>query len=147
LQALEGYTDSVWSVAFSHDSRQLTSGSGDRRVRIWDADTGALQTMLEGYTSPVLSVAFSYDSKQLASGSSDRTVRIWDADTGALQMMLEIGASLSTFSFSPDRCNLDTEIGCIALDQPSHSIHTPNWPVYCIHADKSWITWNGDKVL
>jgi hypothetical protein len=103
--------------------------------------------MLKGHTYRVSSVAFSHDSKWLASGSDDNTVRIWDTDTGALQMTLEIGAYLSTLSFSPDGCNLTTEIGCIALNQPSHFIQTPNWSAYCVHADKSWITWNGDKVL
>lgn len=122
---LKGHTSLVYSVAFSHNSKQLASGSDVKTVRIWDADTGALQTILEGYTGGVNSVAFSCDGKRLASGSSNKTVCIWDANTGVLQTTLEIGVSLWTLSFSPDGCNLTTEIGCIALDQPSHSIQTP----------------------
>ncbi len=63
LQTLDGHTDSVWSVAFSPNGKQVVSGSGDRMVRLWDAATGATLQTLEGHTSWVSSVAFSPDGK------------------------------------------------------------------------------------
>jgi WD40 repeat protein len=89
LQTLEGHTNWVSSVTFSHDGQRLASGSSDTTVRIWDAETGALQQTLEGHAGWVRSVAFSHDGRRLASGSDDKTVRIWDAETGALQQTLE----------------------------------------------------------
>src|SRR5436305_779176 len=77
------------SVAFSHDGRRLASCSHDRTVRIWDAETGALQRTLDGHTDSVRSVAFYHDGRRLASCSHDRTVRIWDVETGALQRTLD----------------------------------------------------------
>ena len=57
-QTLEGHTNSVYSIAFSPDSRQLASGSLDRTVRLWDPKTGkALQT-LEGHTARVHFISF-----------------------------------------------------------------------------------------
>jgi hypothetical protein len=106
-----------------------------------------LQQTLKGHTALVNSVTFSHDGRRLASGSDDYTVRIWDAETAVLQQTLEIGTFLEALSFSPDGYNLITELGCIALDQSSLPIRTPNWLGYCVRADRSWITWNGNNVL
>jgi WD40 repeat protein len=54
LQTLEGHTESVSSVTFSHDGRRLASGSDDRTVRIWDAETGVLQQTIDPVLSTIL---------------------------------------------------------------------------------------------
>jgi WD40 repeat protein len=51
LQTLEGHSDSVSSVAFSHDSARLASASWDSTVKIWDAHSGACLQTLEGYSN------------------------------------------------------------------------------------------------
>src|ERR1700681_1235813 len=51
LQTLEGHSDSVNSVAFSHDSTRLASASYHSTVKIWDAGSGeCLQTLGIGKT-------------------------------------------------------------------------------------------------
>ena len=79
---LEGHTNWVWSVAFSHNGQFVVSGSKDMSVRIWNTATCNTRYVLMGHTSGVKSVAISKDDKFVVSGSYDRTVRIWDTATG-----------------------------------------------------------------
>jgi len=79
---LEGHTDRVQEIAFSHDSTLLASASDDNTVRIWGTETGECLQTLKGHTNWVRNVAFSHDSTLLASASDDTTVRVWDAKTG-----------------------------------------------------------------
>jgi WD40 repeat protein len=107
LQTLEGHSDDVYSVAFSHDSSRLASGSGDRTVKIWDASSGACLQTLEGHSSAVSSVAFSHDSSRLASGSWDDTVKIWDTSSGACLQTLEGHSDdVNSLAFSHDSSRL-----------------------------------------
>lgn len=45
---LAGHTDSIASLAFSHDGQLLASGGLDGIVNIWDSSTGTLKQKLEG---------------------------------------------------------------------------------------------------
>ncbi|KAE9384568.1 hypothetical protein BT96DRAFT_1026854 [Gymnopus androsaceus JB14] len=59
--------DTVFSVAFSPDGTRIASGSSDKTVRIWDANTGAqIGDPMHGHDDTVFSMA----------------LRIWDTTTG-----------------------------------------------------------------
>ncbi|PPQ93483.1 hypothetical protein CVT25_008477, partial [Psilocybe cyanescens] len=82
---LKGHSKSVFSIIFSPNGKHIVSGSEDKTIRLWDAETGDLvHPPLEGHDDVVWSVAFSHDGKHIVSGSQDKTIRLWDAETGEL---------------------------------------------------------------
>src|SRR5258707_8915159 len=84
-EPLEGHTSIVWSVAYSPDGRYIISGSLDKTIRIWDAETGTMVgEPLEGHTDRALSVAYPPDGRYIVSGSFDNTIRIWYAETATM---------------------------------------------------------------
>jgi WD40 repeat protein len=90
-------------VVFSDDNSRVASGSSDKTIRIWDAQTGSCLQMLEGHEDWVNLVVFSHDSSRVASGSFDKTIKIWDAHTGACLQTLEgHDDSVTSVVFSDD---------------------------------------------
>ncbi len=79
LWAVEAHTSIIRSIAWSPDGSRIASGSEDRSVKIWDAETGRELLTLEGYSQMVKSIAWSPDSRRLASAGDDQSLRIWDA--------------------------------------------------------------------
>ena len=88
---------SVWSLAFSPNSRNLVSAGRDGKVAIWDlgqevrkvsaleGHTGSFVSYVwspvEGHTRSAVSCAWSPDGNTIATGSWSETARLWDAHT------------------------------------------------------------------
>ncbi|KAG7416015.1 Vegetative incompatibility protein HET-E-1 [Fusarium oxysporum f. sp. rapae] len=89
LLILEGNSGVVRSVAFSHDSKSIASGSDDGTIRIWNAETGKCEQVLEGHSNRVRSVMFSHNSKRVVSASRDKRIRLWNAETGECERVLK----------------------------------------------------------
>jgi len=79
-----------------------TAGPEEKKVRIWDINTGEVTRELEG--SHIRVVAFSSDGKKLVSGSSRGMIGIWNPDTGKLinKRILDCRPGITAVACSPD---------------------------------------------
>jgi WD40 repeat protein len=109
LRIFAGHADSVSSVAFSPNGKQILTGSKDKTARLWETNSGRELLRLEGHTSRISSVAFSPDGTQILTGSEDKTARLWDTVSGRQLLCLE-GHTSSVYgvAFSPDGTQLLT---------------------------------------
>lgn len=87
--SLQGHTEAVLCAAFSPDSLQLATGSGDTTVRLWDLHTELPQSTCHGHKNHVLTVAWSPDGSRLASAGMDKMVMIWDGASGKVLAVLK----------------------------------------------------------
>ncbi|KAJ6276584.1 hypothetical protein J3E71DRAFT_395008 [Bipolaris maydis] len=113
LQTLEDHGSDVTSVAFSHDSTRLASGSEDRTVKVWDVSSGECLQTFEGHEDYVTSITFSHDSTRLASASEDSTIKLWDTRNSGLCLQTLEGHSdwVNSVAFSHDSKRLASASG------------------------------------
>jgi WD40 repeat protein len=82
-------------VAFSSDGQRLATACEDRKVRVWDAVTGAFTGPSADYGDSVYCAEFSPDGQRIAysggtfqwANSQDASVRIWDLASGAIRRL------------------------------------------------------------
>lgn len=73
---------SIKSVGFSPAGRLALSAGNDRKIRIWDLQTGSELRGLEGHLLEVSQAVFSADGGRILSCSKDCSARLWDVAAG-----------------------------------------------------------------
>ena len=112
-----GHTSTIRGLAFTPDGRQLVSGSQDKTIRVWDADTGKSVRIIRGEVAPgswgaIYNIALSPDGRWLAVGgflgderdpAAVSVVRLYDFASSELQALLKGHVDVVwTLAFSPD---------------------------------------------
>jgi eukaryotic-like serine/threonine-protein kinase len=103
IMNLTGHLSSVCSVAISPDGQRIISGSRDKSIKIWDAETCKELQTLKGHENWVTCLAVSPDGQRIISGSWDQTIKIWDVETGQeLRTLRGHTKGIGSVAVSPD---------------------------------------------
>jgi serine/threonine protein kinase/WD40 repeat protein len=78
----------LFSVAVSHDQRELAVGSGDGTIHRFDRISRKPLPSLIGHVGPVQSIVYLPSNRTLASGANDRQIRLWDLDLAETKLKL-----------------------------------------------------------
>lgn len=98
---LSGHTDSVNTMVFSPNGKMLASSGYDKRLCLWNVQTGE-NIFTQTYQSVSGdALVFSPDNKILASGSY-RTIILWDTTTGLQINKTNAQDVVNILQFSPD---------------------------------------------
>jgi WD40 repeat protein/beta-lactamase regulating signal transducer with metallopeptidase domain len=93
----------VCCAAWSPDSKTLATGSYDKTIKLWNAETGKVTATLTGHGGHVRALAFRPDGTQLASSGADRTVKLWDLKTNEERAELTRHPQIvASIAWSPD---------------------------------------------
>ncbi len=76
---LRGHADQVTTLLFTEDGQTMISGSADRTVRLWDAQTGQERGILRGHSDAVQAMALVRQGNftKLLSLGRDGSLRFW----------------------------------------------------------------------
>ena len=103
MHVFEGHESAVQTVAFSAPRSLIASGSADRTVRLWNAETFEPGPVLRGHQDFVTALAFAADGRMLASGDLAGTVRIWSMTTRRAQRSIRAHkGGITAIAYSPD---------------------------------------------
>jgi len=95
--------ETIHALAFSPDNRILAAAGSDKRIFIWDINSGSLNRVLDEHTQSISSLAFSPNNRYLASAGIDEHLVVWNTFTGDIVFRLRGHQnSITKVVFSPD---------------------------------------------
>ena len=77
-KVFSGHTGGVWACAMTSDNKVIFSGSEDKTLKMWDADTQECLHTFEGHTNTVNGLEVVCDDKYIVSGDWSGKMFVWD---------------------------------------------------------------------
>ena len=82
VRIFTGHEGPIHTVAAHPNGSQVTTGSADKSVKVFDLNNGNLIRSLAGHSDAVRAVVVSGDGTRVVTAGNDRTVRFWNAGDG-----------------------------------------------------------------
>jgi WD40 repeat protein len=89
-------------TVMSDDGRSVAGVVDERKIKLFNGETGQEITTLADHTGPVVCMTFGPDGKTLASAAKDNTVRLWEAASGKPIQTIKLQAAPRALSYARD---------------------------------------------
>jgi len=103
-KTLEGHTDNIVTMEFSHDGKFLISGGWDKTLRLWNVSEGVTIKSFSLPKCEIYAASFSPDGKYIAFGGTDNT--LWTIDltkkNKTVQKMFESMNTIRAIEWAPN---------------------------------------------
>jgi translation initiation factor 3 subunit I len=94
---LQGHSRPIRDIKFNKEGDLLFTGSNDRNVTLWAAETGE-RIGTYYHAAAVINMGITLDSKMLVSGDATGGLYFWEVSTGTLLRKIEMDATLNVKS-------------------------------------------------
>ncbi len=102
VKMLMGHHHNISVIALSRDNLLATLSYGED-IKLWNAASGRLLSVIEGYSRLIGAIAFSPDGKLLFQGDSGGRIRVWDLQNHQYISIIQGHTGpIWTIAFSPD---------------------------------------------
>ena len=106
---IKAHKDSILSLAFSPDGKQLASASADHTIKIWKLKKKPkLKKTIDGHDQAVNVAFYSKNGKHLFTASTDKSIAIWKAGKYSLIRRLKAPAPITAMAMHPSKKHLLT---------------------------------------
>ncbi len=92
----------VTALSFSKDGKRLLSPTLNRRVPVWNVETGKTICAFNKHEGYVMRAVFSPDGKEAMSGGHDKKLRVWDSTTAVQRLEIDHPEVICAVAVTPD---------------------------------------------
>ena len=101
IMKLGRHSAAVNAVAWNPDGKILATGSDDKSIILWNAETGEMINTLNGHLRAVTCLVWTSDGKTLISGG-DRNIQLWNIDGTKSKTLSGLTTDPHSLAVSPD---------------------------------------------
>jgi len=94
LKLLKGHLQAVNSIVFSKNGKYFLSGGDDKKILLWETNTGKIIRTFNGHKGQIKDIVFCHDEQTFISAGGDKydnfaELYLWDINTGNILRKFE----------------------------------------------------------